>query len=189
MGAVFDLDLYVDVACDYATSVTWLANEEFVDFTGATAQMVVRPISGSTEVLLTLSTTPVADVGFISLGYAPPGPYVATVSDLTALANYPTTDLIQGNIVEVLEPSDAFFAWIPGSPLTPDGVTIIASTGSIAGNWVLSGTIYISIANPATLIFAGLVQASYDLLVTWSTGIVQKILSGTVYIDQTETLP
>ena len=76
-----------------------------------------------------------------------------------------------------------YYAWSPNDPNTPNGSTIVAAPGGL-GNWLYAVTVQPNI--PAALLepLLGIVQGSWDLLVTWSNGTQSKIFEGVWYCDQ-----
>jgi hypothetical protein len=183
MAALLQYPLNLDTGTDFSASWTWgLAQNELTSFVGATAQLMIRETPADLTPLLSISTTPNASGG-VYLGQAPPGPFGATVTTLAALVAYNPSALAAGTLVYVQTPA-SYYSWTPGGSQVPDGVTIIDGIG---GQWLLTATIVVKIANAAMATLVGTVQASYDLLVTWADGTITKFLEGPVYVDQTST--
>ena len=186
MSAIAQADLSLDTFCDFSQSFTFTqgATGPLVDFTGATARLMIRSNPADPAALVTVSTTLSAS-GQLFLGIAPPGTLASTVANLAALAALATGALLAGAMVSVVAPA-SYYVWIPGSVLVPDGVTIVAGAGG-GGNWLLTGTIRVTLAAAALAALVGTMQAAYDLLVTFPSGLTAKYLEGAVFCDQTDT--
>jgi hypothetical protein len=185
MSALLSYPLDVNTYCDYAASFTWAASgtpDVPVNFAGATAAMMIRLFPSDPLPLVSISTTG-SPSGFIVLGIAPPGPLGATVANLAALVTFDASAFLSGTLVAVTAPA-AFYAWSPAATAPPDGVTVVTGAG---GQWLLCGTIQVSILKAALLSLVGTAQAFYDLVVTFPNGTSQKFLDGYVYVDQTAT--
>jgi hypothetical protein len=188
MTAVLQADLSLDTYCDFLESFTFVTPAGAptgvpVNFTGATATMMIRANSADAAPLLSLSTTATAS-GQLFLGIAPAGPLGATVANLAALAALATGGLLSGAMVQVVSPA-SYYVWSPASILVPDGVSIVAGIG---GDWLLTGTIEIKIPAAAMAALVGTPVAFYDVLVTFpSAGGTFKYLEGSVFCDQTST--
>jgi hypothetical protein len=214
MSATAALDLSLDVGADAVALVTLSGlGGLLIACAGATAQLGVRATDLDPSPLFTISTTGGA-LGQLTFGVAQPSgglaassanalaqaaypftpstaaptPVTYTPSTIAAMAALSTTGVAAGTIAFVQAALGSWFAWSPGDTNTPNGATIVTSTsGTVAGNWLLMGTVTISITAAATLLLSGYNQAFYDLVVTWGNGTKTKLLSGNVWIAQTET--
>ncbi len=215
MSAILSAALYLDTFCDSAQAWTiYSTNSQSAGLVGATVQLAIRAVPTDATPLVLVTTT-VGPSGLITLGVAPPAPLGAacsnlaellalgapfslvnappapvgsTVATLAALAALPTTPLVVGAVAFVTAGVGAYYLWSPGDANTPNGTTIVATTsGGTAGNWLLSGTVTVTITAAAMAALVGIEQASFDLLVTWGSGggTTSKLVEGPVYIEQT----
>lgn len=213
MSPVVPLDLALDAGVDFATLLTLngLSGTQFAA-PGSTAQLVVRGFPLDTVPLFVVSTTPSASGSLVlgvgapllavnctsfaaleqlglpfSASQAPPVPLEITVATLGALAALNTTPFSLGDIGFVQAGAGSWFAWSPGDTLTPNGTTIVATTGGgPPGNWLLAGTVTITITSLAAATLSGFSGAYFDLLLTWGNGTTTNLVSGTIRIAQTK---
>ena len=205
--------LNLDTGCDFLGVYTVTGGSgAVVGLSGATAELAIKLAPQDTTPIVVITTTP-GPSGGLTLGVAPPSPSgsacvsnvslealggPATVQEgvfglaentvsLVTLAPLPTSALVLGSVVLVTS-TGQFFMWSPGDTSTPNGTTIVASTAtypSVAGNWLLYGTVTITLTNAATTSLLGTNEAYFDLVVTWSNSTMRKLFAGTVQIAQT----
>jgi hypothetical protein len=210
----FRLPMPLQVGCDLYMAVTVLGlNQAQLGFLAATATLEARITPGDgVAPLFAVSTTSdtsgglqfgvtfpppagIAAMGAAALEQLAPGstvlatlpPPLVSVVDLSDLEAFGTAGVVIGAIAFVEELGD-YFAWSPGDPSTPNGTTIILGNGtppSVAGNWLLAGTIIIRVTAAATAAFAGIQVGTFDLLVTCADGTVVNLLTGPVEPVQT----
>ena len=207
MSSYAQLDISVDTYCDYVQPIVLLGDGDvFIGLTVTSAQMTIRAtpqdvapiVQVTTASGLSFGVAPPAPVGAQCANLyevldlpgppivqnTPPCPILVTVANLTALASASTTGLTMGQFAFVTAGIGSYYAWSPGDPNTPNGTTIVASTGSTAGNWLLAVTVQIQIPQLLLLPLVGIAQAAWDLLVTWPNGTISKIFQGRVFVDQ-----
>jgi hypothetical protein len=217
VSALVIQNLSLDVSCDFQALVTLTGQTATqVGIEGATAVMSVFATPMDAAPLFQVSTTPgangslvfgvglpapvganctslaaIEDLGLpLNVSLAPPVPLDSQVASLAALAALDTTLLTVGDIAFVQASTGSWFAWSPSDPGTPNGTTIIASTGpGPVGNWLLAGCLSIAITAAATALIAGNDQAFYDVLVSWANGTTTKLLGGLAFVAQTNTTP
>ena len=211
MAAPFNQDLNVDASCNIQAVITCYASDlSQVDISAATSvSLEMRITAEDPNPLVTLTG------GDIVLGVAPPVPeglfasepgslaklgtaafasfgvnalIVDTVADLTALGNLDATNYLLSNVVFVTTggpvAGGSYYQWSPADGRTPNGTTIVAGHAG-AGNWLLYGTLTANISSSVAAAFVGWDQAVYDVLVTWASGAVTKLVSGVAYVEQT----
>lgn len=208
MSALIQQDLYVDTFCDIVVGLlVQSAGATMVGLTVTSAQLTVRVTPQDVSPLLVATTA----AGQLTFGVAPPPPVgaqcanvseleaaapltvittppeptVETFASLAAMAAFNASALTVGQLAIVTAGVGSFYQWSPGDTNTPNGTTIVASTGGTAGNWLLAVTVQIQVAQALLLPLLGTSQAQYDLLVTWSNGTTTKLLEGAWYTDQT----
>ncbi len=215
MGALLALDLNVDAGVDQAVLVTLLGqNGAQIALQGVTAaELALSLTSLDSQPLAEVTTTP-SSSGSLTFGVAPPAPtganvasvaqleaqglpltlstsssvpVVATVANVAALETLATAGLTVGQIAILASGgAGAFYQWSPADPGTPNGTTIIASSESPAGNWLLAGTVAIVLTAATAALFAGFASGIWDLVLTWADGTHTKLLGGRVFVTQTE---
>jgi hypothetical protein len=212
MSAYARLQLSLDTYCDYQQTFTFLASSQAVGLVVASAVLTIANNPETPTSLLQL-TTSASSSGQLIFGVACPSPVGATCSNLaelvalgsgsltsgppvppavgetstlTSLAAYVTTGLVVGDAVFVQAGRGSYYAWSPLDPNTPNGQAVIAST-SATGNWLLCGTVTITIA--ACAVAPALVGTYWNLLVTWSNGTTSKLFAGEVEVSQSLVAP
>jgi len=207
MSAFAQQDLYLDTYCDLAEGITvLLGGNTFAGISASSAQLSIRatpldalPLvqvpmaSGSPGV--TFGVAPPMPVGAQCTNLAElqafneppvvqtlaPGPVVLTVATVAALAAASTTGYTVGEYAFVQAGNGAYYAWSPGDTNVPNWSTVVPGIG---GNWLLGVTVVITIPQSLLAPLIGTSQAQWDLLVTWPNGTTNRLLEGTVFIDQ-----
>ena len=207
MSAFAEQDLYLDTYCDLAEGITvLLGGNTFAGISASSAQFSIRATPLDT---LPLVQVPMASGSpGVSFGVAPPfpvgqqcanlselqafneppvvqtmapGPVVLTVDTLEALAAASTTDYTVGVYAFVQAGNGAYYAWSPDDTNVPNWSTVVPGQG---GNWLLGVTVQITIPQALLAPLVGTSQAQWDLLVTWPNGTTNKLLEGTVFVQQ-----
>jgi hypothetical protein len=178
--------------------------------TPATVTMTIRATPSDTAPLLTVSTSPspsgalvlgvalpppagasatseavlqeIVGQGVPTLSMTPPEPVATVLATVAALEAMSTAGVTLGTVAFVSSTA-SWYAYSPGSTVTPNGTTVVAATDS-GGNWLLCGTIAVTITNAATIPLVGTSRAIFDVFVTWPNNTTTPLLSGTVDITQ-----
>jgi hypothetical protein len=209
MVAPFAPPLNISTDCDYQVILTCYASDlAQVDISACTAallELFITPSDAYPRISVSLESgnlafgvAPPAPTGLFILeqgglaqlgtaAYAQPGiqaTIVDTVSSIAALEALVTTNYLLSNTVFLTAGSGQYFQWSPLDTRTPNGTTIVAGLGG-TGNWLLVGTVTISIPASMTAALAGNDRAGYNLFVTWGNYATTLFASGTAYISTT----
>ena len=209
MSSSFSQDFNVTAGDDAQVIVTCFASDlAQVDISAATSASLALYITPEDPAPLATVTTTPGPSGSLVFGIGPPVPeglfatsqaslaqlgtasftqlgvqatIVAIVANIGALQALPTTNYVLSNVVFVT--GVGYYQWSPLDSRTPSGTTIVAGAGS-TGNWLLFGTVTISLKAAATALLAGWDRAVAVMTVTWSDTTTTQFLSGTAFIEQ-----
>jgi hypothetical protein len=211
MSAPFNQDLNLDASCDSQFILTCYASDlSQLDISAATSvTLEMRVTTEDAQPLITLTgadiVTGIAPPVPEGLFLTEPGPLaklgpaafaalgvsalvVDSVADIAALEALPTTNFVLSNVVFVATggpiTGGSFYQWSLADTRTPDASKIVAGAGA-TGNWLLFGTMTVNLTAAAAAALVGWDSAVFDVLVTWASGAITKLVSGRALIEQT----
>ena len=207
MTALLTKDLYADTFCDFVQGLLVLSGgATMVGLTVTSAQLTVRvtpqdpaPLVVATTAAgqLTFGVAPPSPVGTqcanvaelesaapLTLQTTVPSPVAETFATIAAMALFDAVNLTVGQLAIVASGVGSFYQWSPGDTTAPNGTTVVASTGSTPGNWLLAVTVQVQITQALLAPLVGVSRAAWDLLVTWAGGTTTKLIEGSFFVDQ-----
>jgi hypothetical protein len=208
-AAPFAPPLTIATDCDYQVVLTCYASDlAQVDISACQAavlELYVTPQDPSPLISVSLESgnlvmgvaPPVPEGLFVieqgdlaqlgTAAYAQPGivaTIVDTVASIAALEALPTSGYQLSNVVLVTGGAGQYFQFSPGDTRTPNGTTIVAAYEA-SGNWLLCGTVTISIPASMAGALTGFDTAKYNLFVSWDNYATSLFMSGTAYVGTT----
>ena len=189
MTSVAQINIFPDTFCDFSTSFSWISAGIPTDLTGYTAAMMVKLTPADTLPLLSISTTPNAQ-GSVVLVDGPLAGTATVSANSVAVAFSNSQSLPPASFLRFSTQPGVLYPVVSQTTLSMSATLATPYSGSPSSSAVatlVTGSVEINLTLAGMTTLVGVPESLYDVVLTSSTGVPTKFLSGHVLTDQTVT--